>query len=129
MNPLTDIRNELANTMSEAGIRAFGYAETKLVPPCAAIVPDEAYVSLREGDLFGNYNVAVRILLLGPKATEKVGSEVMDDLILKALRALNDDFDVMGVSAPAVTQVNGVDTYAAIIEVEVQINLMKGSND
>lgn len=125
MNPITEVREDLATTLNEAGIRTFGYAAEKLVPPCAAIDPHDEYITLREGDRFGNYNIAVRILILGPRASEKVAAEQMDDLILKALRALNEDFDVVSVSAPGRTQLGSTEVFAAIIEVEVQINLGK----
>ena len=127
MNPLTELREDLANTLSEAGIRAFGYAEPKLVPPCAAIVPNSDYLNIREGDVFGQTNIAIDILLLGVKATERAGSEKMDDLILKALHALSDEFDVTGVTAPGIYNVNGAELFSCIISVEVQINLTEGS--
>lgn len=123
MNTLSEIRKDIANTLSEAGIRAVDFNSTKIVPPVAVVIPDENYLTVRGGDRFGHYNVAIQVLILGPKAVEKVAATEMDDLILKAVTVLDSEFDVVNVSAPGEARLNDVNYFGSIINIEIQITL------
>lgn len=125
MNTLSEIRADVANTLNEAGIRAVDFNSTKVVPPVAVVIPDEQYLTVRTGDRFGAYNVAIQVLILGPKATEKVAAVTMDELILKAVAALDEEFDVINVSAPGEARLNEANYFGSIINIEIQITLGK----
>lgn len=110
--------------LEEVGIKAYGYQENKYTPPVALVVPAENdYVTMREGDRFGQINVAVQVLLIGPRAGAKASIETFDELILDALKALGDEFDVVSIQTPGEAVVNGVNYYALIISIEAQINI------
>lgn len=123
VNALTTLREDVATILSEAGINSIGYAETRFVPPVALIVPDDDYVSLREGSRFGHVNVALKVLLIGPRATEKVGAEQFDEMIITALKALSDEFEIVTVQSPGEVTVNDAPYFAAVITIEVEIKL------
>lgn len=125
MNTLSELRKDIATVLDEAGIRAIDFNSTKIVPPVAVVIPDEQYLTVRTGDRFGSYNVAIQVLLLGPKAVEKVAAEEMDKLILKAVASLDEEFDVVNVSAPGEASLNGVNYFGSIINIEIQITLGK----
>lgn len=124
MNQLTELRADIANALNEAGIRAVDFNETKIVPPLAVVIPDDQYIVVRQGDQFGELNIGVQVLILGPRATESVAATAMDDLIVKAVLAL-DDFDIVSVSAPGEATLNGVNYFGSIINIEVQLILRK----
>lgn len=125
MNPLSDLRADIATALSEAGIRTVDYAESKLSPPLAVVVPDDNYIVLQSGNSrFGEYNVAVQVMLLGPpKSSNRVAADSMDNLILTAIRALDEDFDIVNVSAPGEAPFGGSTYYGAIIQIEAQLKL------
>lgn len=124
MNQLTELREDIANALNEAGIRAVEFNDTKLVPPIAVIIPDDQYIVARPGDQFGELSIGVQVLILGPRATEKVAATAMDELIVNAVVAL-EDFDIVSVTAPGEATLNNVNYFGSIINIEVQIKLRK----
>lgn len=125
VNALTTLRADVAEILSDAGIKAIHYQENRITPPCAIVIPDDNYVSFREGDRFGYINVALQVLLLGPRTTERTGAEMFDGMILTALKALGDEFDIATVQAPSEVMINEVEYFAVVITLEVQIQLGK----
>ena len=125
VNQLTTLREDVAQVLRDAGIKSFHYQEERFTPPCALVVPSENYVTIREGDPFGSINVAIQLLLIGEKATAKAGTEKFDEMILTALKALGEEFDVIDVLAPDEITHNEVSYWASVISIEVQIRLGK----
>lgn len=123
VNPLSEVRATVKTLLSEAGIRAVDYDTEKVVPPLALIVPDDNYVSLRDGGRFGHHNVAIQVLLLGPNATAKVAAEKMDEMIVTALNALPEEYDIIAVTAPGEARLNDAVYYGSVINIEIQISL------
>ena len=125
VNPLSELRHDIANALSEAGIRAVDFAESKLSPPLAVVVPDDNYIVLQAGtSQFGEYSVSVQVMILGPaKSSNKAAADMMDEMILTAIRALDEDFDIVNVSAPGEASLNGNTYYGSIIQIEAQIKL------
>lgn len=123
MNQLTDLRVDIANALNEAGIRSVEYGDSKVAPNMAVIVPSPDYVSQRSGDSFGEYNINLMVLLLGPKATPALAASVMDEMILKAFFALESDFEIERISAPDEVTLNGVNYFGSMIEIAAQIIL------
>lgn len=125
MNPLTEVREEIKQVLITNGFKAYDYMETRYTPPVALVIPDENYVSVREGDRFGGLNVSIQVLLIGPRMTEKTGTEKFDVMILDALKALDDSFDIVTVMSPSEVTVKEAQHYASVITIEVQININK----
>ena len=123
VNQLSDLRADISNLLNEAGIHSIDYGEPKIHPPVAVVLPNDDYVTQRSGDTFGQFNVSIRVMLLGPKATASVASNTMDDLIVTALIALGDHFDVVSVSAPGEAQISNVSYFASVIDIDAQIIL------
>lgn len=101
------------------------WAETRFVPPMVVITPDAEYITVREGDRFGQFNVGIQVLVLGPERNTKAAADAMDKMLLTAINALNDDFDIVSVTAPGEAQLNNLTYFGSIISVEAQINLGK----
>lgn len=125
MNALTEVRTDIANLLSEAGIRAVDFNETRIVPPLAVVIPSDEYITAKEGNVYGHYNISIQVLILGPKATEKVASTKMDELIITAIGALDDHVDIINVSAPGEARLNDTNYFGSIIDIEVQLKFGK----
>lgn len=118
------MRIDLAELLEENGIKSVHYNVERYVPPIALVVPDENYLSIRPGDRFGEVNVAVQIIIIGGRtSTELASMELFDDMILMALKVLNDAYDVISVTPPREVTVSETTHYASIITVEDQIKL------
>lgn len=125
MNPLIELRTDLATALNEAGLRTVDWAETRFVPPMVVITPDSEYITQREGDRFGHFNVGIQVLVLGPERNTKAAAEAMDEMLLTAINALSDDFDIVSVTAPGEAALNEKFYYGSIISIEAQIILGK----
>lgn len=118
------MRLDIAELLSNEGIKSAHYNVERYVPPIALVIPDENYLSVRPGDRFGEVNVAVQVILIGGRtATELASMEQFDDMILKALKVLNDSYDIVSVTPPREVSVNETSHYASIITIEDQIKL------
>lgn len=126
MGSLNSLREDVKAALGEAGIRAIEYAESKVVPPIAVVVPDDPYVIASTGNTFGQYSVGIRVLLIGGKGTNKVAANELDGMIEKAVLAL-EDFDVTEVSAPGETILNGTSHFGSIISIEATITFKEDS--
>lgn len=123
MTALNSLRAEVKQVLEGAGIRAIEYAENKVVPPIAVVVPDEPYIVRPEAsraNTFGEFNVGIRVLLIAGKGTSKVQANELDSMIEKAVVAL-EDFDVVEVTAPGETVLNGVSHFGSIISIEATL--------
>lgn len=125
VNPLKELRAEIANCLSEAGIRTVDYAATRITPPLAVVQPDDNYISVESGTTFGAYVVTVQVLVLGPNATAKVAADQMDDLLWSAVNALDEEFDIVSVTAPGEARLDNATYFGSIITIETNTSLGK----
>jgi hypothetical protein len=119
---LTELRAGIASALTAGGVKSVEYVGETITPPCAAVIPSDPYVEPgRPGTdtPFGFSNVAVDVLVVSGLMTAKSQASVMDDLIEKALAALDEgDFDVQSVSRPGVITLKGAKYLASVIRVE-----------
>src|SRR5574338_1031523 len=99
VNQLSQLRNDIANSLQAAGLRTTDYIG-KLVPPVAAIIPADPYFYPAENGTFGEIAVGMQIVLIGPKTTVERATELFDDMILRAVIALPDYCEVLEVGEP-----------------------------
>lgn len=125
VNPLTNIREEITDALTEAGIKAIEYVKENIVPPVAVVIPATPYVTLPEGkNPFGEYNINIMILLIAGKGTNKGTAEKIDSMIVDVLDAL-DDWDITEVTAPQEMNLKGTPYMGAVVTLEQNTKLEK----
>lgn len=125
MTTLSDLRALVVTALNTGDIPAADYVGETITPPCAAVVPSEPYMELMPSGgriPFGTWEVGTDVLLISHRATAKQQASLMDDLILKALAAL-DEFDVQTVSRPGVIKLQGASFMATAIRVVDHLRL------
>lgn len=125
VNPLKDLRAEIANCLSEAGIRTVDYAATRITPPLAVVQPEQNYITQEVGTTFGQYTITIEVLILGPNATAKVAADTMDDFLWSAVNALDEEFDIVSVTAPGEARLEGATYFGSVITIESNTKLGK----
>lgn len=124
-NPLTSIREEIKDVLTEAGIKAVEYVQENIIPPVAVVVPATPYVTMPEGkNPFGEYSVNMQILLIAGKGTNKTSANKIDSMIVDVLDAL-DDWDITEVTAPQEMSLKGVPYMGAVVTLEQNTKLDK----
>lgn len=123
MNALTEVRTRLADLLKDAGFHAFSIVPAKVTPPVAMVAPGEPYVT-REGATFGGEIVRCNVVLTtGRGVNDKTAAEI-DELLLKALDALEaaDDFVVGDVGQPGQVALNNQNYLGVSVEVLTEIH-------
>lgn len=125
VNPLTSLREEIVDVLTEAGIKASEYVQENIVPPVAVVIPATPYITLPEGkNPFGEYNVNMQILLIAGKGTNKTAANKIDSMIVDVLDAL-EDWDITEVTAPQEVRLKGTPFMGAVVTLEQNTKLEK----
>ncbi|WP_128970017.1 hypothetical protein [Rhodococcus opacus] len=129
VNVLSELRQEVKDLLSNAGIRTFDYMETKAVPPYAVVIPDDPY--LQPDETFGSkFAIRFRVFLAGPKGLTNVQAKATEQMIVDAVNALREEYDLVEISSPLpreLLQLN-ITVFGAEIAIEATINLEEGEN-
>jgi hypothetical protein len=123
---LTEFREGIATALTAGGVKAASYVGELVTPPCAVVVPSEPYMELmprQERVPFGTYQIAVDVLVISGLSTAKTQAAGMDDLLEKALAAIDDKYDVQSVTRPGVITLKGAKHLASTIRVEDHVRL------
>jgi hypothetical protein len=123
-NPLTDLRAEVKDALSEAGINAVEYVKENLVPPVAVVVPADPYVRFETGSRFGQYTVSIQVLLIAGKGTNSAVAEKIDSTIVDVLDALQ-DWDISEVTPPMQLNLKGIAYTGAVVTLGMENSLNK----
>lgn len=125
MTAVGDFRENVRAALQAGGLKAVDYLAETLVPPVAAVVPGDPYLTTEGEDIpFGHMMVRVSVLLVGAKATNKSAATQMDEMIETAVDAVEDaDFDVMEVGAPQQMLLNGVKYVGTYLSLEQNIKI------
>lgn len=125
MNALTDLRTEITDALTEAGIKAAEYVQESIVPPVAVVIPADPYITLPGGKHpFGEYNVSINVLIIGGKGTNRTSARKIDSMIISVLDAL-DDWDITEVTAPQEMNLKGIVFMGAVVTLETNTKLDK----
>lgn len=125
VNPLTDLRTEIADALTAAGIKAVEYVQENIVPPVAVVVPATPYITTPEGrNPFGEYNVNIHVLVIGGKGTNRTSATKIDSMIVDVLDAL-DDWEITEVTAPQEMSLKGTPFMGAVVTLEQNTKLDK----
>ena len=122
-----ELRTQVAQALTDAGIRAKSYKTETLTPPCAVVVPGQPYIlpPAPGRDIpFGCHLVRIDVLVVAGPESAKAVEDRMDQLITTALEAL-DARDVVSVSRPGLTPLSTTSStkpapkfVAAVITIE-----------
>ncbi|WP_146777795.1 hypothetical protein [Rhodococcus wratislaviensis] len=130
VNVLSELRKEVKDLLNDAGLRAYDYMENKAVPPFAVVIPDDPY--LMPSDTFGGkLNIRFKVFVAGPKGLSNKQAQDTEDMIIKAILALREEYDITDVTSPLpreLIQLNDVTVFGSEITIEATINLEEGEN-
>ena len=124
VNPLSNLRDEIAEVLQEAGIKTLQWNAPKIVPPLAIVVPHPDYVVPSEGETFSAVNVGFQVTLISSGKHTRGAEQEFDDVVVKAFLALNKVVDVVSVSAPQDVTINSAQYFGCVINIEIQFNLL-----
>ena len=116
MVTLESVRAGVADALKGAGLHALDYVAEKISPPAVLVVPGDPYLT-REGAPFGHALVNLNVLVIGPKGTAQAQADALDDLVVRAWRVLDEEYDVAEISAPGQVNLNGSSFLGAAITI------------
>lgn len=117
---LEEFRTSVVAALEAGDIDAAEYIGESVKAPGACVVPADPYIEpgVPGTDLpFGMVAIHLDVLVVSGLMTAKKQAKAMDDLLDKALAAL-DEFDVRSVSRPGVITLKGAKYLASVIRVE-----------
>lgn len=125
LNTLTELRTQVKDVLTTAGLKASDYVPETISPPIALVIPAEPYVTLGEGrNPFGHYSVGIHVLLIGPKGTNKTAAEKVDSMILDTMSAL-EDWEITEVTQPGEVVLKGIAYMGSVVTLTQNIKLIK----
>jgi len=126
VNTLTDLREQVKDTLTAEGIKAVDYVQENIIPPVCVVVPANPYITLPEGNSFAtNYSVGLHVLIIGGRGTNKTAATQIDSMIVNVIDALDDDWDITEVSAPQEMTLKGTSYMGAVVTLETNTDVRK----
>lgn len=115
-----EVRPLITADLKAAGIKTAEYVGETITPPAACVIPSQPYLEWRsgtEGIPFGHFVTRVDVLLVSHRESSKKAAELIEDMIGKAVRAL-DGWNVRRVSQPGIIQLQGAKFIGAVLTIE-----------
>lgn len=124
MSVIGDLRAVLVADLAPLGIPVSPSWPDVLVPPCAFVVPPVANNYVLPGVMFGEYIVALDLVIMVDHADAADAIETLDTLLETALRNTV-DWTLITVEgpSPAVVSENGSEYLAALIHLSKPVRL------
>lgn len=121
-NALTLARAAVKDALTTGGMNAHVILPERVTPPLAWIAAGDPYIT-REGANFGGEIVHHEVVVAVGAGVNEVKAEGLDDLILKALDALDAaDLHVSNVGQPGTVSIGGQKCLAVAIDVQTEIH-------
>lgn len=126
-NVLTDIRSEIKDALTDAGLKAVEHVVDNATPPVCVVVPGSPYVFTGEGNTFGEYTVSVLILIIGGKGTNKASAQKVDAMVVDVVDAIDHSnrWEITEVTAHQEMTVKGIAYLGAVVAVETNTKIDK----
>lgn len=122
---LTQLRLNITDMLTAAGISAAEYVSETITPPVAVAVPGEPYLIRPAGEdsgvPFGSLEVRFDVLIIGHKGSNKKSAAKIDDLIWEVLDALNSQWDIDRVSQPGEITLSGSKFMGAVASISQNV--------
>lgn len=110
MTTLAEVRAEVAGVLDGLVVggktlKAIDYLSENLTAPCFAVVPGQPYLTRTgEGLTFGATRIRWDVLVLVQREVSKTAAESMDALLLAAIDALEEKYEVVEALQPGTVQ-------------------------
>jgi hypothetical protein len=121
---LAELRAEIADELKAGGFdNVADYTVNSPRPPCAVVIPSQNYLvagSDDQGNVYGEFNVGIDVLILASRDVNKKNAAQMDALLEKGLAALlAQDRDVQRVTRPGVVTMpeTGIKYLGAVVTI------------
>lgn len=121
---LTDLRKEVVDALTAAGLRAQHYHSEVITPPVCVVLPGGSYVTA--ANTFGAKEVALRVLVVSGKGTNQATADALDEAIESAVLALS-AWDINSVAEPGLISLSGSTYLATVIDITTQITFTEGA--
>lgn len=116
-----ELRPGIEEALKAADFRTTSYIGEALSPPCACVIPGTPYMAWvppsREIP-FGCIVARIDVLLVSHREAAKKSAALIEEQILKAVKALQEDYDIKTVSQPRVVTLSGAKFVAAVLTIE-----------
>ena len=127
MSALSELRADLRDKLTEAGLFAFTIIPEKAQPPFVFAAPDDPYVSY-PGDMNLSYGEALvrhRLGLVVAAGVNEVEADALDELLLKVLAIDFAPHQIDTVDEPGQIAINGQAHLAVAVHLSVAANLQE----
>lgn len=125
-NQLTELREQIKTQLQDAGLHAFTFVPERVTPPFAFVGPRDPYLTYEQA-AFGGVNVNNQVILVAGKGTNEAAAAELDQMIVTALAALDDDFPAREVDQPGRITISGSGEFLAVsIGLTTEIRLQGG---
>lgn len=121
MNALSQTRQDVSDTLVEAGIVATDSIPDRITPPIAVIMPGNPYVE--DGNTTTNVAIQLVVRVITNVATNEVMADALDDVISAVVIALKADQWTVSVSEPFALAANNTEYPAVDITISNWITL------
>ena len=128
VSELTTMRQAVRDALRGANLNAESYMVDRIYPPTCIVLPADPYIALPIGQnpLRQAYSVGMRVVIIGGNGLNEAAAEEIDLMIQKAVLALEDDWEITGVSEPTQLSIRGTDYVGSVITLETNTNLEGG---
>lgn len=128
VNSLTEAREAVADALVAAGLNAYAYVEEVFTTPAALVVPDSPYIGAPVGQnpFSKPYSIRLMVLLVTDNGSNESTALEIDLMVVKAVNALDEDWDVTEVLAPHEVTVRGVTHLGSLVSLGINTNLTEG---
>ena len=99
-----EIKLQLNSVATEADIQVYEFVPERPALPCFVISPSSPYIS--QGTAFCDFSTRFEVLILADKLTNEAATDLLDQLIVEAIDALETWF-IEEVEQPSAFEVNG----------------------
>lgn len=127
VNTLTQVRTDVADALTAAGLKAYEYVQESFTPPACIVLPDNNYVTQPVGQnpYSKPYSVNLQVLVIGGKGTNKTAASQIDSMLVDVINALDEDWDITEVLAPQEVSLKGVTYLGALVTLATNTNIEK----
>jgi hypothetical protein len=125
MNSLTQLRIDVAETLSDAGLNAYAFIPDRATPPLVGVTPYAPYIT--DGPTFKQSTVYLTIRVINKAGSAETEDEQMEDVICAVVAALQPFNFTINVAKPGYLTIGNADYPACDINVSTEINIEGGA--
>jgi hypothetical protein len=124
-NTLTQLRIDVAETLSDNGLTAYAFIPDRATPPLVGVTPDSPYIT--DGPTFNVSTINLTIRCINRPGTPDKEDEQMEDTISAVIAALKPFGFNMTVNKPGYLTIGNADYPTCDINVSTEIEIEGGA--